>query len=72
MNNDNIYEQIEDAIHRIQMADNTQQEMNSIYTSIVELYQTEMANKLNPVGIIILKLNRHSLKPWWNENLTKL
>ena len=48
------------------MADNTQREMNSIYTSIVELYQREMAKKLNRVGI--LKHNRRSLKSWWNEN----
>ena len=52
------------------MADNTQRKMNNIYTSIVELYQREMAKKLNPVSI--LKHNRHSLKSWWNENLNKL
>ena len=47
-----------------------QQEIDSIITSVVELYQTELANKLNPVGI--LKHNRHSFKAWWNENLNKL
>ena len=60
-------QQIEHTIQRIQESENSQRAINDIYQSIVQLYENEMAQKLKPIHRV--KQNRHSLKPWWNDNL---
>ena len=70
MCSEDINQQIEHTIQRIQESENSQRAINDIYKSIVQLYQNEMAQKLKPIHRV--KQNRHSLKPWWNDNLAQI
>ena len=72
MNNEDILDQIQSTIYRIEQRSRTLESIDDIYESLCQIYYTEMDVKLKYFNVNCQKRARRSLKPWWNQNLKTL
>jgi len=70
MNNEDILDQIQSTIYRIEQRSRILESIDDIYESLCQIYYTEMYVKLKYVNVNCQKRARQSLKSWWNQNLS--
>ena len=72
MASDDILRQINATVDAIEQRVANQENIDSIYGNVCNMYYAEMDEKLKFFDIRKTKRSRRSLKPWWNSHLSEL
>ena len=72
MSSEYIIRQINITIDSIEQRHTNQENIDSIYERVCEIYYNEMDEKLKYFDCRNTKRARRTLKPWWNQTLTQL